>query len=77
MIAEDCTMQDWLRLVQAEYLEMPGLMLTKPQVRRLWGLEPEVCDALLETLVAKGFLKLTDEQEYALADGADYRPRHG
>jgi hypothetical protein len=77
MIAEESTMHDWLRLIQAEYLEMPGLMLTKPQVRRLWGLEPQVCDALLKTLVATGFLKVTDEHEYALADGADSRSRQG
>jgi hypothetical protein len=31
--------EDWLMLVRAEYVEMPGLSLTKPQVERLWGLD--------------------------------------
>ena len=36
-----------LRRVQGEFLEMPGLRLTQTQARKLWGLDPEVCDALL------------------------------
>ena len=39
-------MTDWVHLVQAEYLEMPGLQLTRAQVRRLWGLEDQTCDAV-------------------------------
>jgi hypothetical protein len=42
--------RDWLQIIQGEYLEMPGLQLTKPQVQRLWGLDPATCDALLDTL---------------------------
>jgi hypothetical protein len=59
MIAEQSTMTRWLHLIQAEYMEMPGLHLTKPQVQRLWTLEPQVCDALLDALVASDFLKVT------------------
>jgi hypothetical protein len=29
---------DWLQLIRAEYMEIPGLHLTRPQVRRLWDL---------------------------------------
>ena len=59
-------MTDWLRVVQAEYLEMPGLQLTKPQIRRLWGLEPDTCDALLEQLVAAHVLRRTLRDAYVL-----------
>jgi hypothetical protein len=42
---------NWLGLIQAEYREMPCLSLTKPQMRRLWGLESHACDALVEALL--------------------------
>ena len=58
---------DWLQLIQAEYLEMPGLHLTKPQVRRLWGLDEPMCDVLLDTLVSAHFLKRTKSDAYILA----------
>ena len=47
MTTNETTLHDWLRLIEAEYLEMPGLNLTKPQVQRLWALEPRLCDAVL------------------------------
>lgn len=60
---------DWLRLIQAEYREIPDLRLTKLQVRRLWGLDEQSCDALLETLTATRFLVKTPGEAYVLADG--------
>jgi hypothetical protein len=57
----------WLQLVQAEYREMPGLHLTKPQVRRLWGLDNVTCDALLDALEATRFLRRTSRDGYVLA----------
>jgi hypothetical protein len=71
MTVEESAVTDWLRLIQAEYLEMPGLDLTKPQVRRLWGLEPHLCDAVLDTLVAVEFLKKTPRETYVLSDTAN------
>lgn len=47
------------RLVQrmrAEFLEMPGLMLTLPQAARLWSLQASQAKAALGELVAGGFL---------------------
>jgi len=67
MTADQSTIQDWLRLIRAEYLEMPGLQLTKPQVRRLWRLEPNMCDVLLDSLVATDFLRKTHSDSYVLA----------
>jgi hypothetical protein len=55
-----------VRLVQAEYLEMPGLQLTRPQVRRQWGLDQEICDALLDELIAQHVLRRTSGDEYVL-----------
>jgi hypothetical protein len=69
MTAEQSTVTDWLHLVQSEYLEMPGLHLTRPQIRRLWGLEDDTCDALLEQLLATHFLRRTHQDAYVL-DGA-------
>ena len=59
-----------LRRVRGEYLEMPGLQLTRAQVRRLWGLEDEICDAVLEQLEAMHFLRCTERDLYVL-DGSN------
>lgn len=49
----------WMRRIQAEYREMPGLMLTRSQMQRLWGLGPDVCDPLIGSLVAAHVLRRT------------------
>ena len=58
-----------LRRVQCEFIEMPGLRLTEPQARRLWGLDTALCDALLSALVDAKFLLRT-------RDGAFMRVEH-
>ena len=50
------SLDDVLRRVQGEYLEMPGLRLTTAQAQRLWGLERADCDRLLSALVDAKFL---------------------
>ena len=60
---------DMLRRVQCEFLEMPGLRLTGPQARRMWGLEAAMCDALLGALVDAKFL-------FRTRDGAFMRVEH-
>jgi hypothetical protein len=67
MTAELKTVSDWLRLIRAEYLEMPGLHLTKSEIQRLWRLDPHVCDVLLEALLATDFLRKTPREAYVLA----------
>lgn len=67
MVAEQPQIAHLLRVIQAEYLEIPGLHLTKPQVRKLWGLDPTTCDALLDALVAAQFLARTPREAYVLA----------
>jgi hypothetical protein len=45
-----------LRRIRSEYLEMPGLRLSREQAQRLWALDASTCARLLECLVASGFL---------------------
>jgi hypothetical protein len=56
--------REWLDLIQAEYREMPGLSLTKPQAQRLWGLDEVTCDVLLEALETAKVLRRTTRNEY-------------
>ena len=48
---------------------MPGLRLTSPQARRLWGLDAAACEALLGALVDANFL-------FKTRDGAFMRVEH-
>jgi len=59
---------EWLAIVRAEYLEMPGLQLTAPQMWRLWRLDKTTCEAVVETLVHDGFLIANGHGAYRLAD---------
>jgi hypothetical protein len=61
---------DVLRRVQGEFLEMPGLRLTKAQARRLWGLDAASCDALLGALVDANFLFRTRDGAFMRVDHA-------
>lgn len=68
MLAANTHITDWLQLVRAEYLEIPGLRLTKPQVQRLWGLDAVTAEALLSALVDVKFLRCTHQHAYVRAD---------
>ena len=61
---------DWLGLIRAEYLEDPGLHLTLPQARRLWGLDEVTSEAVFAALVATRFLRQTRTGAYARTDAA-------
>jgi hypothetical protein len=50
--------------VRAEYLEMPGLVLTRWEMQRFWGLDPSVCDAVIAELTASGFLRCHPDSTY-------------
>jgi hypothetical protein len=65
-----CHALDFVRLleiVRGEFLEMPGLRLTKRQAQRLWTLDSDMCDAVLGSLEATEFLRQTRDGEYILA----------
>ena len=45
--------------VRAEFEEMPGMTLTVPQASRLFGLERDLCRAIVERLVTDSYLRWT------------------
>ena len=47
---------DIARLIDAEFDEMPGMRLTRAQVRRLWNLSERECEQVLNHLCEAGFL---------------------
>lgn len=70
MFTQTARVEEALRRIKGEFVEMPGLRLTTAQAQRLWGLEPEFCDAILGALVDAKFLLKT-------ADGVFVRTDHG
>ena len=68
--APTCTSDEVLRRVQGEFLEMPGLRLTTPQARRLWGLDAAACDALLGALIESKFLFRTRDGAFMRVESA-------
>jgi hypothetical protein len=56
--------------MEAEYKEMPGLILTQEQAQRLLGLDDGTCKRAIATLTRRRFLKQT-------AGGAYLRERAG
>ena len=67
METEQASANDLLRVIRAEYLEMPGLHLTSRQAQRLWGLDAPTCAAMFDALVAARFLRRTQRDAYVLA----------
>jgi hypothetical protein len=64
-----------LSRIRGEFLEMPGLCLTRDQAQRLCGVERTLCQHVLDTLVAMRFLYLKANGMYArLSDGDISRP---
>jgi hypothetical protein len=57
-------LQNSIRLIRAEYEEMPGLRLTKRQVERCWTLDGSTAGLALDALLTSGFLKLTSKGAY-------------
>ncbi len=63
-------LEQMLQRIQGEFAEMPGLRLTAPQARRLWGLDQEVCGGLLRALVEAGFLVQTQDGAFVRREGS-------
>jgi hypothetical protein len=53
--------------ISAEFLEMPGLVLTLAQAARLFNIECGECQRALRALVSAGLLR-SDGRVYVLAD---------
>jgi hypothetical protein len=56
-----------LQRVENEYHEMPGLILTEAQAKRLWGMETRICRTVLTALVERRFLRRTADGAYVRA----------
>jgi len=67
MLVIDRPTNESVERIRAEYLEMPGLCLTRPQVRRLCLLDAGVCDAAVDELIASGFLKCRADNTFVRA----------
>ena len=64
------TVDDVIARVRAEFVEMPGLRLTREQVQRLCGVERVICGVVLKALVdAKVLCANTDGTFARLTDG--------
>lgn len=61
--------QEVVRRVRGEFIEMPGLRLTPEQARRLWRLDELACDAVLGALVDARFLARTRDGAFVRDDG--------
>lgn len=68
MAAQREPLDNVLRRVQGEFLEMPGLRLTAAQAQRLWGLDRAACDTLLGALVDAKFLLRTRDGAFVRSD---------
>jgi hypothetical protein len=62
---------DRLRLIQAEYLEVPDLHLTRQQVEGRWSLDTLTSQALLDALVDARFLRRTRDGRYTRIGGGE------
>lgn len=54
--------------IKAEFLEMPGLRLTRPQAQRLWALDDALCDAVLTRLLDTRFLMRSGDAAFVRAE---------
>ena len=57
-----------VRRVWGEFVEMPGLRLTPAQASRLWGLDRDACQTVIDALIKRSILRWTTRGELARAD---------
>lgn len=58
------TVRDALSKIRREYVEMPEMKLTLPQLARLLNVPADVCDIALAALVESGFLEQADNGQF-------------
>jgi hypothetical protein len=58
--------REWTQIIRGEFLEIPGLRLTKGQIQQLWELRADACTTVLEALLSQRFLQLTADGHYVL-----------
>jgi hypothetical protein len=69
--ASEVVLDEVLMRVQGEFLEMPGLRVTRAQAQRLWALDAVVCEAVLSALVDARFLVESWNASFMRAGAAD------
>ena len=55
------TLHDARIRIQIQYIEMPGLKLTLPQIARLCDVPLQMCESAIDLLVHGGFLTATPD----------------
>ena len=55
-----------LRRIRSEFRELPAHRLTCAQMRRLFGLRPDVCERVIHVLVREGLLTRDPDDRYRL-----------
>jgi hypothetical protein len=60
----DEVIHHWSRVLRGEYLEIPGLSLTRRQIQRLWELDDVLVEQILDVLIVARFLRPTPEGGY-------------
>jgi hypothetical protein len=53
--------------IRGEYLEMPGLRLTRAEAARFWQVDQSTCDLILRALVDEGCLRCTPDRSFIAA----------
>ena len=66
-----------LRRIRGEYLEMPGLRLTRDQAQRLWVLDATTCTRLLDCLIDARFLRRDADGRYGRIGDSSLRRAAG
>jgi hypothetical protein len=69
-MSETRGIQEVVRRIRGEFLEMPDLRLTSAQACRLWRLDETACDAVLGALVDARFLEKTRDGAFVRRDGS-------
>ena len=59
-----------LHRIRSEFLEMPGLRLTPVQAARLWAVDRQTSQRILDGLTMTGFLRKSTEGAYLRASEA-------
>jgi hypothetical protein len=66
MVSKQPRVERFIEMVRTEYRDLPGLHLTRPQMRRFLDVDVRTCDVVLEALERQKFLKRTPEDAYVL-----------
>jgi hypothetical protein len=68
MYTDDKALITLTELIRSEFMEIPGLSLTRDQIQRLWSLDASVVDVVIAGLLRSGFLRLGAHDRYSRAD---------